>query len=375
MKHFITLLVSLALLGCSKKETETVQLEAKVKGNEVTLTPQQVKTALIETGYLTNQNIAAKIILNGTIEVPPQAMARVSAPTGGFVRSTRGIEGMYVSRGQSLVTLEDPQIIQLQQDYLLARSNLTYAQKDYARQRDLNQSKAASDKVMQQAQTESQNQSILMHSLAAKLRAIGINPGSVSAGNIRRTINVYAPVSGYISKVNVSIGQYVSPTEQLYDIVNTGNVYLALKVFEKDLGKISAGQRVFAYANQNPEKKYAASIRLIGQDFGPDRSVTVNAYLIDRDAALIPGTFMNAEVETNAEEGFIIPDGAVVTWESRPYIFEAKNATTFSMTPVVTGNSENGYTEILNYNPADQHKKWVTKNAYQLLMAMKNIEE
>ena len=75
---------------------------------------------------------------------------------------------------------------------------------------------------MQLAQTEAQNQNILMRGMAEKLkRALGINPNNLNAGNIKRSVAVTSPVSGYISSVNVKMGQYVSPTERLFDVVNT----------------------------------------------------------------------------------------------------------------------------------------------------------
>jgi len=43
--------------------------------------------------------------------------------------------------------MEDQQYIQLQQDYLTAKSKLLFAENEYNRQKDLNQSKASSDKV------------------------------------------------------------------------------------------------------------------------------------------------------------------------------------------------------------------------------------
>lgn len=201
----------------------------------------QKKNAKIETTTLNNENIANKILLSGQIEVPPQAMADVSANTGGIVKVARFIPGNYVSRGQTLAVIENPEMAQLQQDYLQAKSNLGYAQKDYERQKYLNQYQASSTKVMQKAQNEAQNQSAAVNGMASKLRSYGINPGSVSSGNIRKTIAVTAPISGYISKVNVSLGQFVSPAEILYEIVNSNNIHLALKVFEKDLNKISVG--------------------------------------------------------------------------------------------------------------------------------------
>ena len=84
---------------------------------------------------------------------------------------------------------------------------------------------------------------------------------------------------------------------------------------------------------------------------------------------------MNAKVEVNAEEGFVISDDAIVTWEDRQYIFEEVKPLTYKMFPVTMGNSENGYTELLNFDPKNSNKKFVIKGAYSLLMALKNVEE
>lgn len=376
MKKLIILTLSIFLFSCSKKqESQEEQFETNTAKDQITLNDAQIKSAGIEIGTLGNEEISEKITLNGMVDVPPQNLASVSAPSGGYVKYTKFMPGMHVNKGETLAILEDPQIVQLQQDYLLAKSNLSYARKDYTRQNDLNKSKAASDKVTQQAQTEVQNQNILMRGMAEKLRAMGINPENLNAGNIRRSISVSSPVSGYISNVNVKIGQYVSPTDKLFDVVNTDDVHLALTVFEKDLNRISVGQRVFAYTNQNPEKKYAANIILIGKDFQPDKSVVIHCYFIDYDKNLIPGTYMNAEVETNSETGNTVPDDAIVTWEGKQYIFQEVKPKTYKMVEIKIGNSENGRTEIFNIDQNLKNKKFVTKGAYALLMGLKNVEE
>lgn len=375
MKKTVFISTILILFSCGKEETKKEEFEIIASENQIALNDSQVKNAGIEIGTLGKEEISAKIKLNGMVDVPPQNLASVSAPSGGYVKYTKFMPGMHVNRGETLAILEEPQIVQLQQDYLLAKSNLNYAKKDYNRQSDLNKSKAASDKVMQQAQTEAQNQNILMRGMAEKLRTLGINPESLNAGNIRRSISVSSPVSGYISSVNVKIGQYVSPTDKLFEVVNTDDVHLALMVFEKDLNKISVGQKVFAYTNQNPAKKYAAKIILIGKDFQADRSVIIHCHFIDYDKNLIPGTYMNAEVETNSENGNTVPDDAVVTWEGKQYIFQELKPKTYKMTEIKIGNSENGRTEIFNLDQKLLNKKFVTKGAYNLLMGLKNVEE
>ena len=374
-KSIIAVLSGVLLFSCSKKEETVTQETYAISGDQITLTDLQKKTAGIETTTLSNENIANKILLTGQINVPPTGMAGVSSSTGGIIKTARFVPGNYVTRGQTLAMVENPDLARLQQEYLQARSNLGYAQKDYNRQMYLNKYQASSDKVTQKAANEAQSQGAAVRGIESQLRSYGINPGSVSSGNTRKSVSVVAPISGYISRVNASIGQYVSSADVLYEIVNNGQTHLVLKVFEKDLNKISVGQKVYAFTNQNPEKKYAATVKLIGKDFAPDRSVFIHCDLIDKDETLIPGTFMNAEIEVNAEEGFVIPDDAIVTWEGKQYVFEELKPKTYKMFPVTIGNSENGLTELLNFDVKNANKASVTKGAYHLLMALKNVEE
>lgn len=374
MKKLLLIFLGLIIFSCSKEEVIPEEI-GTVTGDQVSLTDLQIKNSGIETNILNNLDIAHKIILTGQIDVPPQGMASVSAPSGGYVKVSRFMPGNFVKKGQTLATLENPELVQLQQDYLLAKSNLQYAQQDYSRQKDLNENKASSDKVTQKAFNESQNQNIMMKGMAQKLTAMGINPGSLNANNIRRTFAVTSPISGYISTVNVNIGQYVSPMDNIFNVVNTSDIHLAVKVFEKDLNKISVGQKVFGFTNQNPTKKYEARVFIIGKDFSADRSVLIHCHFVDNSLSLIPGTFMNAEIEADSEEGIVIPDDAIVTWEEKQYVFEEIKPKTYKMFPVEIGNAENGFTELLNFKEENTKKKFVTKGAYQLLMALKNVEE
>lgn len=373
---FLIAILGLNIMSCSQSEEKQGEVfEVSANQNEISLTDAQMKNARIQISSLANRDIATKIFLNGSIEVPPKSMASVSAPSGGYVRTSKFLVGNYVNKGDVLVILEDPNIVQLQQEYLLAKSNLSYAKKDYTRQKDLNKSQASSDKAMQMAQTEANNQQVMARAMAERLRVLGVNPDNLNSGNIQKTIAVRAPISGYISAVNISLGQYVSSADRLFDIVNTSEKQLVLKVFEKDLNKVQIGQRVYAYSNQNPEKKILANVFLVGKDFGADRSVLVYCRITENVEQLIPGTFMNAEVETNIQTGQSIPEDAVVTWEGRQYVFEEVKAKTFRMMEVKIGNTENGYTEILNITPEFLKKKIVIKGAYQLLMGLKNVEE
>jgi cobalt-zinc-cadmium efflux system membrane fusion protein len=172
--------VVLALWSCGgqtqKTETTTEEKPKTENSTIVTLTDAQVKTAGIDTGHARNRPVATTLKVTGAIDVPPQNMVSISFPMGGYLKSSKLLPGMHVSRGETIAIMEDQQFIQLQQDYLTAKAKLTYAQKDFERQRDLNASKASSDKLFQQAQADYDSQKILVSSLAEKLRLIGMNP-------------------------------------------------------------------------------------------------------------------------------------------------------------------------------------------------------
>jgi cobalt-zinc-cadmium efflux system membrane fusion protein len=279
------------------------------------------------------------------------------------------LPGMQVQKGQVLAVLEDPQYIQLQQDYLVAKSKLAYLEADYARQKGLNEAQANSDKVFQQVKSDYQSQKVMLSALGQKLQLISINPDKLNENNISRNVSIYAPISGFITKVNVNTGKYVSPTDVLFELINPSDIHLSLTVFEKDIANLLPEQKVICYANNNPDEKHVASVHLITHSINENHSSEVHCHFEKYDKRLLPGMFMNAEIELKNAHVKAVPDDAVVRWENKNYVFIVQQAGTFQMTPVETGSSNDGYTEIKSAIP---DKEIVTGNAYALLMKMKN---
>ncbi|MBS1528289.1 MAG: efflux RND transporter periplasmic adaptor subunit, partial [Bacteroidetes bacterium] len=254
--------IVLTLAACGGKKTSNETKDQTVNPDIVVLTDVQVKNASITTGRIAQQEISSVLRLNGKIDVPPQNMVSISVPLGGYLKATKLLPGMHVNKGEVIAVIEDQQYIQLQQDYLTAKARISYLENEYNRQKDLNQNKASSDKVFQQAEAEYRSQQVLISSLAEKLQLIGINVRNISAFKISRSVNIYSPITGFVSKVNVNIGKYVSPTEVLFELVNPTDIHLALKVYEKDLAKLYIGQKLTAYTNNEPLKKHDAAILL-----------------------------------------------------------------------------------------------------------------
>lgn len=364
-----------SLFSCGNKATnENTSEEVPVESSIAELSPAKIKNIGIEMGKIESRSFSTILKVSGKVDVPPQNLISVSVPMGGYLKTSHLIPGMFVKKGETIAIIEDQQYIQLQQDYLTNASKISFLENEFQRQRELNQSKASSDKIFQQAEMELKTQKILVKSLSEKLRLAGINPEKLTENSISKSINIISPINGYVSKVNVNIGKYIAPTDVMFELVNTSDIHLALKIFEKDLGKLQIGQKVVAYTNTNPQKKYDCEILLMGKSLSEESSTDVHCHFETYDKNLIPGTFMNAEIAVTNAQAYLLPEDAIVRFENKHYIFVKKTNTSFEMIEVSLGNTEKGLTEIINGENLAQNEI-VLKGAYSLLMSLKNKSE
>ncbi|MGN7808637.1 efflux RND transporter periplasmic adaptor subunit [Flavobacterium sp. 22076] len=372
MKTYITAVLCLVLMiSCKSDKKEEQKTEVQKQENTIELSDSQVKNAGLATGNPEEKNVKGILELQGTVTVPPKSVVSVSIPLGGYIKKTDLMAGMHVRKGQLLAVVEDMQYIQLQQDYLTAKEKYQLSQSEYNRQKELNAKKASSDKLFEQTAAEMQTQRIYMASLAQKLSLSGINVKTLSASNISKTVSVLSPINGLVSKVNVNVGKYISPTDMLFELMETSDVVLVMNAFEKDVHLLSVGQTVSVFTNADPSKKYAAKIAYINQSLNGDRAAEVVCKLNTYNNALIPGLFINAEAEFENEKALTVPEDAIVKWQNKFYVFSNTENQKYKMIPVETGSSSNGYRQIKS-SLIDKSSKIVIKNAYTLLMTFMN---
>ncbi|MGE6397574.1 efflux RND transporter periplasmic adaptor subunit [Chryseobacterium scophthalmum] len=374
-----SLSLALILSSCSgkKEEEKTVYENTKFKEkdqNMVQLSDQQIKSVGLTTTLLENKTMEKLVRLNGTVDIAPSHISSVSSIMGGHIKSINVINGSRFSKGQVLAVVEDPQFIQLQQDYLVTKAQLESARLNLNRQKDLNTSKASSDKTLQTAQADYSTLNATLKGLEEKLRIIGINAKGLSSSNIRSRINVYAPFSGFVSKILVNNGQYINPSDTLFELINPTGLLLELKVFENDINDVKIGQEILVYNNQNPEKKSKAKIISLVPNIENGGSSDVIAKLSASNPDFIKGMYINGEVSVNSRYTLGLPSESVVSFENKNYIFEDLGNKKYKMIPVNTGIYDDKFTEILKADYL-KDKKIVQKGAYSLLMLLKNKAE
>jgi len=372
MKHTLylgALAISLTI-ACSNSHPKE-EKAAPVNENEISLTAEQAKNINLKIGEVGFGEINETLKLQGRIDVPPQNLISVSIPLGGYLKTTKMLPGMQVKKGQVISVMEDPQYIQLQQDYLSIHNKLNYAGKELSRQKELNLNKANSDKSLQQTEAEYQNLRIEHNALIEKLKLINISPAQLKEGKISKSINVYSPINGYVSKINVNIGKYVMPSDVIFELINPTDIHLNLTVFEKDLQQISIGQKVLAYTNTQPDLKYETEVILVSHNIDGGKS-EVHCHFEKYDKRLVPGMYMNGELVFKNQKVQFLPEEAVVSFESKDYVFIETDRHKFIMQEVKTGETAEGKTAI---STDLKGKKIAVSGAYSLLMKLKNTSD
>lgn len=368
----ISLCLFIALVGCSSSDKPAAEAPTR-EGNEVTLSAEQFKLLDIKLGTPEKKIMSGVINANGMLDVPPQNMVTISAPLGGFVKSTDILQGMRVKKGQTIVVMEHPDYIQLQEDYLLNKNQLEFLALEYKRQEELVKENVSAAKSLQLAKSNYLSTKAKVQGMSAKLKLIGINPDEIEAGEIKNTITIASPITGFVTQVNVNVGMHVSSTDILFKIVDTEHLHAEAMVFEKDLPNLKIGQRVrVMLSNENVERM--ASVFLIGKEISADRTVRVHCHLEKEDQSLIPGLYFRALIETEASEHLVLPSTAVVAYNNQHFVFVEKDSLHYQMVEVQVGKSQNDFTEVILPTELAQ-AKMVINGTYSLLNILKNTEE
>jgi cobalt-zinc-cadmium efflux system membrane fusion protein len=348
----------------------------------VSLSQAQYNMAAITLGQPALRPLSTTLKVNGVLDVPAQNLVSVSVPVGGYIRQIQLEPGMRIRKGQTLVVLENPEYIQLQQDYLDTKAKLEYADLEFARQQELSRDNVNALKVFQQIRSSRQSLQAQLAGMAQRLAILHINPARLTPDHMTRTILVPAPVSGYVTDVPANNGRFANPSDVLVQITNVDHLHVRLSIFEKDISRIHTGQIIRFGMGGDATLAHRGTIFLIGKSIASDRTISVLAHPQGNADDYIPGGYVSAQVDVKTQPLPALPESAVIGYGGKFYVYvldhkDIKGAVYhFRQVEVKTGVHENGYVAVslpASINP--QQTPVVINGGYGLLSKLNNSEE
>ena len=342
-------LALLILVACSKKEKETDK-SVSSSDNRITVSKTQFESSNMKLGAVEAMAFPISISVNGMIDVPPEYRAYINSTMGGFIKTTHLIEGDEVKKGQALVTIENPEFVKMQQEYLETKGQLGYLKAEYDRQKTMRDEHITSEKNYLKAESNYNASLAKFNGLQKQLNMLNISPQQVENGNLTSIISLYSPINGSVTKINVSRGSYVSPAESIMEIIDNSHIHLELSFFEKDILNIKRGQKILFKIPEISDETFDAEVHLVGKAIENNRTITVHGHPKDTTHNFLTGMFINAQIILNTKESFVLPESAIVNIDNENYILVLDdmddNYYYFNQINAALGDTVNGYTEL-----------------------------
>jgi len=375
-KYIIGLLVFIGLASCGSGngDSPVINLPASISDPVIEISQDQYDMGAMDTGRYVFRSFEKLIRTTGVLDVPPEGRAQVSAYFDGYVKSLNLIPGQRVRRGQTLFTLENPAYIEVQQNYLEVKNSLDYLRREYERQDELVKDNFTSEKNYLKAESDYRVNVSRYQSLRKRLEMMRINPDKLTDTSIQTTINIQAPISGYVTGVNASTGMFLSPGDIAVTLLNTNHIHIELSVYESDLPRISIGQKVRFKVQSDPFNWYDADVYLINRVINEsNRTVMIHCHLEDESLAreLTPGMFVEAEIVTKQDSLPALPEEAVVALENKSYVLvwegNDNGTSAFERQEVNVGPLFNGYYPLQNADDFTPETIFLVRGGFGLI--------
>ena len=286
------------------------------------------------------------------------------------MKDIKSLPGEAVKKGEVLFTIENPEYVQVQQNFLEAKGRLSYLKSDYERQKELMADNVTSQKNFLKSESEYNVTLAQYQSLKKRLSLMNIDPNTLTGENMRSTIGVPSPLSGFATTINASKGMYLNPSDIAVTVTNTDDLHIELKIFEKDLPLVKTGQQINVRLQNDTGKIYKGIVHLVNKTINPkDRTIDIHGDLVNEADVLLfaPGMYIEAEILTSSEEFPALPSEAVANIDNDFFVLVKEDSTRFKRTLVRIGSKNNGFTQILNASDFPPNTEFLTKGAFNLI--------
>ena len=291
--------------------------------------------------------------LNARVTYNESATARLSSPIAGRIVSLKLQPGDPVKAGDTLLTLDSPELAQAVADLNKAKADDTRKHLAFERAQKLldggvlpRKDFESTEADLAQAHAETQR---------AQLRLRNLVPG----GGARENYALRSPISGVVSERKANPGMEVRPDlpDPLYIITDPTRLWVMIDLPERNLSKVQPGHPVAVEVDAWPGERFPGTIEKVGETVDPaTRRIQVRCSLPNPARRLKPE--MYARVTLLADENqraLRVPNGALITEGLYSYLFVEKSTGVFEKRRVSLRLQDRDYSYVASgLNPGER---------------------
>jgi Cu(I)/Ag(I) efflux system membrane fusion protein/cobalt-zinc-cadmium efflux system membrane fusion protein len=274
----------------------------------VQLSPEKLQSIGVKTGEVGHKIVADEIRATGNVALDETRLAYVQTRFSGYIQKVfADATYQYVRKGQPLFTIYSPDLVATEREYLVAKQN---------------QQQVAQSAVSGVAASAAS----LLDASVERLKQWSVPAREIerleSTGQVQQEVEVYSPVSGFITERNALPNVAVQPEMRLYTIADLSTVWVQAQVFQNDLGRIKVGDFATLSVDTFPGHTFSGRVNFIYPQLDTEtRTAKVRIVFSNPGLQLKPGMFVNVALKVPLGRQLVIPATAILQSGTRQIAF------------------------------------------------------
>jgi cobalt-zinc-cadmium efflux system membrane fusion protein len=349
------------LLSCSSRapKPDTVEKAAEPAANPgepapvVELSPEARGAAGIRVEPAGTEAFRPRLRTSGLVRPETEKSVSVRARTAGRVLRVFVDVGTPVQAGETLATLEGPDVTGALARYRTAVAREAVARKALERADRLLEVSAISRGERDARQADAEAAASEAEAARQEIERLGLDPRTAAAPGKPSEIRVTSPLAGTVLEKSVSPGLLVDKDVPLFLVAALDRVWAVMDVYEKDLGRVQVPGEAEVRSDAYPLAVFKGRLTLVEPaiDEGT-RTAHARVVLDNRGGRLKPGLTVTADLPVHegsgaaAREAVAVPADAVQKLSGMTAVFVEKEEGHYALTPVEVGDESGGLVEI-----------------------------
>lgn len=298
--------------------------------DEVQINPLVEQNMGIRTSSVKKSTLDRKIQAVGYVEYDENALHHIHTRVQGWIEKLSVKDtGDPVTEGQVLFELYSPELVNAQEEYLLAKS-----------------------KVKSEAESNSNRE--MLEAAAGRLEALGLSSEQIQELNkseiTSQRVRVFAKSDGVVGMLGIREGEHVTPATHTMSIAELDKVWIVAEILERQSGYVEIGQKVEFELEANPGRTYKGSVDYIYPELDPTtRSLQVRITFESNNEVLRPNMFARVTILAEGTKPVLhVPAEAVIRGGRTDRVVLAEESSIYRSVPVVLGMEVDSRVEILD---------------------------
>ncbi len=328
---------------------------ASANGNHLELSDSQLASVKVQPVEMREFPVEKEAV--GSIDFNEDMETQVFTPYQGKIISLFAEVGNDVKRGQTLFTIDSPDLLSAESNLIAAAGVLDLTSRNLARLQELYKTRAVSQAQLEQAISDQQTAEGNLRAGRDAVRIFGKTDAEIDKIVADRladpTLVVASPIDGRITQRNAAPGLLVQPGNPPapFVVANVDTMWMLANVAENDSPAFRVGQPLQVKISAFPGRVFEGKVTTVGAIVDPNtRRVLVRSEIKDPQHELRSGMFANfvISIGTPMRSPAVPINGVVREGDGTQTVWVTSDRRRFTQRTVKIGIQRDGYRQILD---------------------------